>query len=106
MSSAKTQTQIARLEQVSYSPVHPIQTWLIADTVMPMRNDFINDDLSGHSRDRRFARSINICHDHVVRIIERATKFLSQCLGARITVRLKQGEHTLAPDRSRRSERG
>src|SRR4029453_14895634 len=102
ISGTETQNEIAGLEHASYSPMHPFQTWLVTDTAMPVRNDFISDYLSGHSRNRRFARSINVRHYHAVRIIERATKFLPQCFRARITVRLKHGKHALAPDRSRR----
>ena len=51
-------------------------------------------------------RSVNIGHYYAVRIVERATKFLPQRFGARITMRLKHREHALAADRSRRIERG
>src|SRR4030095_13698835 len=106
ISGTETQNEIAGLEHVSDSPVDPFQTGFVADTAMSVRNDFVSDQLSGHSWNRRFMRSINIRYHHVIRIIERATKFLPQCFCARITVRLKHCEHALAPDRSGRLERG
>ena len=86
--------------------MHPFQARLVADAPVSVPNDLVRDDLSGHSRDRRFIRSINICHDCAVRIVERATEFLPQRFGARITMRLKHGKYAFAADRSGRLERG
>src|SRR5437762_7565111 len=85
MSGTETQSEVTGLEHVSDSPADPFQTGFVADTAMSVRNDFVSDQLSGHSRNWRFVRSINIRYHHPIRIIERATKFLPQCLDRKST---------------------
>src|SRR5262249_16548425 len=106
ISGTETQNEIAGFKHVPYNPMHPFQTRLVADATMSVCNDFIDDHLSGYSRNWRFVRSINIRNDHALCIVECATEFLSQRFRARIPVRLKHGQYALATDRSRCLERG
>ena len=86
--------------------MHPFQPRLVTDAAMTVRCDFVDDRLAADSRNRRFARRINIGDHHAVGIVEGAPEFFAQRLRARITMRLKHGQHALASDRSRGLQRG
>ena len=71
-----------------------------------MRRDLIHNRFTADSRNWRFAGSVNIRHDDAIGIIERAAKLVAQRFRARITMRLKHGQHSFAASRPRSFHRG
>ena len=57
ISGTETQNEIAGLEHVPYSAMHTFQARLVTDAPVSVLDDLVSDDLSGHSRNRRFMRS-------------------------------------------------
>src|SRR6266542_154982 len=72
---------------------------------MSMLGNFILNSCTANSGNRNFNRGIYVRHDNVVSIIEGAAKFIPQRFRARITMRLKHGQHAPATSRSRGFQR-
>src|ERR1041385_348947 len=106
VSSAEAQDKIARVQDISDVAMHPFQTRLITDATVTVGGDFIGDNLPSHPWNWCFVRSINIRHHNPVRLIEGAPKFRAQSFRARVSMRLKHGQDTVASTRSRRLEGG
>src|ERR1700730_7569286 len=86
--------------------MHALQSRLITDAAMTLPGNLVSNELTGNSRNRRLARSVDIGHDYAVGLVERFTEFLLQRFRPRIPMRLKHGEHTIASDGFRCLERG
>ena len=96
VSGAETQNQITGVNHVTNVAMHPFQARLISDSAMSMRDNFVDDELTGDSRHRRFIRAVNIRHHHAVGIIKGGAELFAQRRGAGITMRLKQSENAFA----------
>ena len=104
VSRAQAQNEIASREHVTDVSTHKLEPRLVTGAAMPVRGNFIDDRLAADSGQRRFTRRIDIGHDHAVGVIKSTAEFLAQRLRARVAMRLKHGQHAVAPDRLRRCE--
>src|SRR5207237_1733853 len=77
---------------------------LISHATMTMRRNGVGNGLAADSGNGRFARRINIGDDDAIRLIEGSAKFLSQSFGPGVAVRLKHGQHAIAPSRTCRGQ--
>ena len=80
VAGAEAQNQIARIDHVADIAMEPIQPRLITHAAMSVRDDFVGNRLPADSGNRRFARRINVSHDHAIGIIESAPKFAAAAL--------------------------
>ena len=92
----ETENEIAGLEHVADIAMQPVQPRLIGRAAMSVRDHFIDDRLSADSRNRRFARRINVRDEDAIGIVEGRAKFFPQCLRARIAVRLEHRQDAFA----------
>ena len=86
--------------------VKPLETRLVGNGAMAVLGNRIRDRLAGHTRQRRFARGVNIGNNDVIGVVEGASKLVPQRLGAGITMRLEHGQDAFASGRARGRERG
>src|SRR5207249_10444790 len=67
--------KIAGVQQISHVTMHPLQSGLISYAAMSVLNDFIDNCAAADSRDGRLARSVHVCDDHPVGVVEGAAEF-------------------------------
>ena len=64
---------------------------------MTVRGYGVDDRLPADAGNGRLARRINIGDNDAIGLVKGGAKLLAQCLGARVTVRLKHCQHAIAP---------
>src|SRR5215831_7247696 len=86
--------------------MHPLQAVLITHAAMAVPHDFIENRPAADSWDRRLARSVHVCDDDSVGVVEGAAEFARQRFSSGETMRLKHRQETPPANRFRCAERG
>ena len=80
VAGAEAQHEIAGVEHVADIAMHPFETRLITHAAMTVSHDFVGNRLAADARNRRFARRINVGHNHAIGVVEGAAKFTCTAL--------------------------
>ena len=102
----ETEHEIAGINHVPEVAMNAVEPRLIAHPAMSVLRNLIGDRLAADAGDRRFTRSVDIRHDHVIGVIESAAKFLAQRFGARETMRLEHRQDAVSARRFGGGESG
>ena len=107
ISRTETQHEIARFQHPPKVILYLLALRLVRNALLPgLLRDGIHDRLPAHSRNRLFARRINVGEEKQICLLEGAAKFILERLCARVAMRLEHCEHAFAPRAASTRERG